>query len=399
MPTYPNNAYGNMQAVRDLIKHKLDVDGVTYTDSSSLNHLTYKLNDLSTVDSSTSTVNIPTYDSGVSNIYSNFNKYYTFLKGVMNRSGFSTTRVQGETWGLTTLVNRIKFTPTLSINSSPSTIDVGDTVTLTATLELNNVPISGASVEFYDASDDTLLDTITTDNNGEAEYSFTYNTPLTVYCVFGETSDYINVSSSNIEVSEYLFYDECNNANNLSKYNSSIHIQGTQGTSTISYDTTNNAYKILGSGNYLTGHMIPALDGKTNYKITAEFKVTNNNVMARTGFAVHNKNGTNSTYNDVYQVMGYSRVDYTAYSASGSYDGVTTLTSSASTNKWTKLVLTIPSTGNSYNIKVYNSNGTQLSSNNITGKVSANSNIQVGLFYQSDNQYPAYVRNIKAERL
>ena len=162
-----------MQRVRDLIRHKLDVDGVSYSDSSSLNHLTYKLNDLSTVDTSTSSVSIPTYDNGVNNVYSNFNKYYTFLKGVMSRSGFSTTRVQGESWGLTTLVNRIKFTPTLTLSSTPSTVDVGDTVTVTATLELNGTAMSGQSILFYDASDDTLLDTVVTDVNGEAEYEFT----------------------------------------------------------------------------------------------------------------------------------------------------------------------------------------------------------------------------------
>ena len=292
MTDYPDNPYGNMQAVRDLIRHKLDVDGVSYSDSSSLNHLTYKLNDLSTVDTSTSSVSIPTYDSGVSNVYSNFNKYYTFLKAVMSRSGFSTTRVQGESWGLTTLVNRIKFTPTLTLSSTPSTVDVGDTVTVTASLDLNGSPITGASVDFYDASDDSLLDTVTTDVNGEAEYTFTYSSPLTVYCVSGETSDYINVTSRSLKISEYL-YDPL-----LDGSESYINLNGTN--ATFSNNRMYNGSNILTDG----------WDNSTDWTLTlnAHYKsMEGNGVVVK---------ASNSTGRDTGQILiGNFRVTGNTYLA------------------------------------------------------------------------------------
>ena len=278
-----------MQRVRDLIRHKLDVDGVTYTDSASLNHLTYKLNDLSTVDSSTSSVSIPTYDNGVSNVYSNFNKYYTFLKAVMSRSGFSTTRVQGESWGLTTLVNRIKFTPTLTLSSTPSTVDVGDTVTVTASLEINGTAMSGQSILFYDASDDTLLDTVVTDVNGEAEYEFTYSSPISIYCVFGETRDYINVSSRTKKIPSLIFSDDAS-IDRTSEYGSSVALRNRTATASITWNS-NGYYEITGTTERES--YIPITGAMSTGDFEAEFDfqhttLTTANHNAGTGIFVFN---------------------------------------------------------------------------------------------------------------
>ena len=383
-----SNINMSIQEVKSLIEHKLDVAGVTYSNNATLNDVTYLLN---SIDSSATSVSRPSYSNDVANVGGNYALYESFLKSIMSNQGFSTSAD-----GLTGLIGNIKFSPTVVLSSSDSSPSSGDSVTVTASVSFNGNPVSGLSVVFKDGNDNTLS-TGVTNNNGVCTYTFTYSSSISIHCVTTETSDYINVTSSNIEIKNYIFYDDCNSSTNLSNYSSSIPIYGANGTSTITYDNTENAYIITGTGNYFTGHMIIPLNGMTGYTIEAEFKLTNTSVIySRGGFVVHNINATNDTMNDVYQVMGGNRVDHTPYNVNRSNGTVDIQTTSADNTNWTKLVLEIPSSGTTYNMKVYKADGTLLSDNNITGSVSADSDIQIGFVCSTERSNPSYVRNIRA---
>ena len=94
-----------------------------------------------------------------------------------------------------------KTTTLLSLTSSTSSITVGESVTLTGTLTDNsNNPVTNASVKIYQG--DTLLDTLTTDNNGEVDKTVSGLTAgsYNFKAVYDGDSTYKNSESSIITV-------------------------------------------------------------------------------------------------------------------------------------------------------------------------------------------------------
>ena len=97
-------------------------------------------------------------------------------------------------------VNIVKRTPTISLATSSSSVSAGGSYTLSGALLYNNTGVGSASIKIYDGL--TLVDTVTTANDGTFTKSFT-NAPVashTYKAVYDGDSTYNNVQSSNVAV-------------------------------------------------------------------------------------------------------------------------------------------------------------------------------------------------------
>lgn len=94
-----------------------------------------------------------------------------------------------------------KATPSLSISASSSSVNVGGTSTISGVLADGDVKIENATIKLYD-SEDTLIDTLTTNQDGEYSKTISFNTTGTYsyYAVFEGDSDYNSVTSSSVSV-------------------------------------------------------------------------------------------------------------------------------------------------------------------------------------------------------
>lgn len=164
----------------------------------------------------------------------------------------------------------------------------------------------------------------------------------------------------------------------------------------MTYDSTENAYKLSGSGNYHAMIPIPILNDADEYKITAEFKGAKTNLNA-CGFFLDNRNDTTSygeacfthRYNNEFAFRQYKvGSDGTLHNQTGL--GLTG-------NVWYRIEMTI--NGSSLTGKLYDENDTLKAT--VTDTLSV-SNKQMGLFLFCEKGATTsvnYVRNIKAEAL
>ena len=221
------------------------------------------------------------------------------------------------------------------------------------------------------------------------------------YSLYGSTlssgTDTVNGATKNIIVMgdtfDYLFYDKCNNPSMLSSYGSSVLVRGSTATITMTYDSTENAYKLSGTGNYHAMIPIPILDDVDEYSISADFKAQNINANA-CGFFLDNRNDTTSyglgvfihEYNHEFASRQY-RV-----SGDGTLVNETGLTFTAS--NWYHIEMTV--NGSSLTGKLYNGD-TLMATVSQTLSVS---NKQMGIFLFCENgstNSVCYVKNIVAD--
>ena len=93
-----------------------------------------------------------------------------------------------------------KRTPTISLATSSASVSAGGSYTLSGALLYNSSGVGSASIKIYDGA--TLIDTVTTGNDGTFSKSFT-NAPVashTYKAVYDGDSTYNNVESSNVTV-------------------------------------------------------------------------------------------------------------------------------------------------------------------------------------------------------
>jgi hypothetical protein len=274
--------------------------------------------------------------------------------------------------------------------SEASYTAVGGSATLEIYLQENYAPKSGASVTVT-GSDGSVYNGIT-NSQGIASVTVSNISTATTF-----TASYSNVSDTcSVTYATYLFYDKCNSSSGLSEYGSSVLVRGSNATITMTYDSTENAYKLSGMGNYHAMIPIPALNDKDEYKITAEFKGQNQkfNVI---GFFLDNRSDTTS-YGldyalDVYDKYLHSRL----YRVSSDGSEESTTISSLSGNTWYKLEYIVD--GSTLTGTMYNMSNNQLATKTRTRSIS---NKQMGLFLFCEGGATnsiGYVRNIKAESL
>ena len=194
-----------------------------------------------------------------------------------------------------------------------------------------------------------------------------------------------------------LFEDACSSASGLSDYGSSQLVRGTNATITMSYDSTENAYKLSGSGNYHAMIPIPTLNDTDNYKISADFKAQNIQYNS-VGFFLDNRNDTTS-YGQAFFLNIYSkRLD--GYTYKVSQDGESShspTVSSLSANNYYRIEMIV--LGSVFVAKLYDSNLNELTSTTHTLSVE---NKQMGIFLfceKGSTDSVCYVKNIKAETL
>ena len=97
-------------------------------------------------------------------------------------------------------VSIVKRTPTISLATSSASVAAGGSYTLSGALLYNSSGVGSASIKIYDGA--TLIDTVTTGNDGTFTKSFT-NAPVashTYKAVYDGDSTYNNVQSSNVTV-------------------------------------------------------------------------------------------------------------------------------------------------------------------------------------------------------
>lgn len=266
----------------------------------------------------------------------------------------------------------------------------GGEATLSLTLTDNSSPVSGATIAVT-GSDSSSYSCIT-NSSGVGSVTVTNISAETTF-----TATYQSASDTcTVTVMTYLFYDECNSSAGLSNYGSSECVRGSNASITMTYDSTENAYKVSGSGNYHAFVPIPALDDEDEYTIEAEVKgqSIHYNMI---GLFLDNRNNTTS-YGLDYALNVYDkRLQSRQYklSADGSEENVNI--GSISANTWYKLAYTV--NGSSLTGTLYDINGNQLGTKTRTLSVS---NKRMGIFLFCENgstNSTCYIRNIKAEYL
>lgn len=297
--------------------------------------------------------------------------------------------VNGATVNVMTLTPTFSHSYSISFGQSSYTA-VGGSCTVSVTLLDNNVAVSGATVS-VSGSDGSLYSGIT-NNEGIAQVTVSnISGTVSFTCSYQSVTDTCTVTSVS-----YLFYDACNSSSGLSNYGSSECVRGSNATITMTYDSTENAYQLSGTGNYHAYIPIPALKDEDSYSIQAEFKSGSVRYNA-CGFYLDNYQDTTSYGMAIFQQVYAKEFTYRQYrlSSDGTYHMNSVNTLSADT--WYKMTMTVD--GSSLSFKLENMNGDTLATDSTTLSVS---NKSMGIFLYCETGSTSsicYVRNIKAESL
>lgn len=261
-----------------------------------------------------------------------------------------------------------------------------------------NGHLENATVKFYkmngatpNPSVDTLLNSSITNNNGIATCNTTIDSNSSFYTVFeGLSGKYPSSQSSivNVEYINYLFYDECNSATGLSNY--AWYDVASGSTATMTYDSTENAYKLQGNYRYYGVYEITALNNLDNYKLQADVKVTSSSAFNQVGFLIHSQNGGDMS---TYRLRGDSKLETWNRVNDAEYEN--TILNRSMVNTWITLKLT--KQGTNFNLKAYDGT-TELVSYNWT--IPNYSNPRIGILKHTEKSSQiGYVKNIIAESI
>ena len=297
--------------------------------------------------------------------------------------------------GLTTLAGKILTIPAGSCYhiefSEDSYTAVGGSATLEIYLQENYQPKSGATVTVV-GSDSSLYSGIT-NSNGIAEVTVTGITTTTTF-----TCSYSNVSDTcTVEVSQYLFYDECTSSDRLSEYGSYHQLKTTTATLVLSYDTSKNAYKLATNGvDGFADIPIPALDNKNNFYVEAEFFTTDSSTGGQPGLVVYppadtTRNGV--MFRDIANINRCGVLKFVNGSESGE-SGNSAQSSLVVYNNWIRIRLEV--SGTSVKGIWLKSDGTEVYNYTYTVPYTSGA-MRLGLAaLPKSSSKPYYVRNIKA---
>ena len=359
--------------------------------------------------STTATATVTSGGNGVNGLTVTFKDGSTTLgTSTTNSSGIATYTISGLNAGnhsITAVVTEnstyaasTSSAVTLTVNnhsyslafSAASYVATGGSATLECTLLDNNVPVEGATISV--SGSDSSLYTGITNSQGIAE--------INVSSIIGTvtfTANYSNVTDTCTVIgASYLFYDACDSATGLSNYGSSVVVRGTNASASISYNSSENAYEISGTGNYFAGIPITPLNGEDNFKITAEMKCGVNSGDCQIGFYTRDyTDTTKQAYSTHFLADKRYRWFYVTPSANGSFQAINT--SSAHYTSYTKMEWIVE--GTSIKMNIYDSNDTVAYT--ITKDRVNYTNKEYGLWVDTERgtNYKVYVKNIKAEAL
>ncbi len=193
--------------------------------------------------------------------------------------------------------------------------------------------------------------------------------------------DCINNNFDNFDI-EYLFYDECNSVDGLSSYGNGLSLRNYAKT-TLSYDSTMNAYKVTNSAQGCGMIPITVLNGKNDFKF--EFDLYSNTGDKGLGFAMKNTSSNDFHY------LGFSC--YANRNVFWSNNSETIFGNTIAKTTWHHIIITVTSSTITYDID----NGSQTGS--FSTYISMNNNVVIGIESQWASGDSGYVKNIKVESL
>lgn len=177
---------------------------------------------------------------------------------------------------------------TYELSSTKYTTALNSTITITCTCKnVYGDAVGSKSLTLY--QNGTSKGSKTTNSSGIATWSITCSTAGLQKFNIEDTSIEVFVDDSKI----ILFEDDCSSADGLTNYGSSIAVRGADSTMTMTYDSTENAYKCSGNNNYYSMIPIPTLNNQKRYIIEADFKaqnITYNGI----GLCLHNSTSVRS---------------------------------------------------------------------------------------------------------
>ena len=212
-------------------------------------------------------------------------------------------------------------------------------------------------------------------------------------------------SSQNIQIDDYLFIDDCT-SDNTNNYGTGLQYEGSSLiTMSITYNSSDNCYRVMNSGRYMSLLPISSLNGTDNVEISAEINAKNTQDF--TLAVIYSDDGINS--NGITVGSGYiSTVNnngnsYNHRYINGRYVGFGN--GSLNSDNWFKVVLT--KQGKDITYKFYTINGTllltktwDLTSVGADYSISTDKNIYGIAHYPSDASYGyGLIRNIQARAL
>ena len=251
---------------------------------------------------------------------------------------------------------------------------------VTVTLLDNGVPVVGETVSLT-GSDSSLYSGIT-NSQGIATFNLTGLTSSATW-----TCSYSNVSDTcTVTVQSYLFYDDCSSSSRLSEYGSSVSLTNNR-TSTLTYDSTENAYLFerSTSGDCFTGFALP-LPQTDNIKISLKVKLRNTSAYCQMGLW---EQSSSSTY-ELIRLRGDRIADAfknDSNSSIVSYTNVANFTTAYYT-------LEISYTGSTRIINIYDNDGNLLKTGTFTSQTYTNPTIYLA---HNNNSNGAYIKEIIAE--
>ena len=291
-----------------------------------------------------------------------------------------TDTVNGATETVYTLTPTASHSYSLAFSSSSYTAS-GGSATLEITLLDSNVPVSSASVTV--TGSDSSSYTGITNSNGVASVTVTGITAQTTFtCSYGGVTDNCTVT-----VPTYLFYDACDSASGLTNYGTVILLEGGSA-STMTYDSTENAYIITTPDVKSKCIPITELTDEDNFKFEADIKPVNKFGL---GFSVSGGTGNGC-------VTGFSADSDKLYGWKYTNGSFGTLYSDSSGLVDTGyLHITVTVEGTSLSVSITDTNNTTKTK---TATLPSYSTRYIGIgFGAGTSNQTGYIKNIKVESL
>ena len=262
-------------------------------------------------------------------------------------------------------------------------------LTVTATLQNQYQPYANQTVTFTGG---TSTVTATTDSNGVATATVTFSASGTLTATYSNVSD-----TATITVQSYLFYDACDSSSGLTNYGTVVDIKGSGAVIEMTYDSTENAYKINPTS-YHTGEVamipIPTLQNKDDYQISFKAKHGSTIVQNQIGVFIWDSTLSSKT---AYGIRRMGNGQMTTHTFSSSVDNGTnrvTYNTGMTTQYYT---FTMVKQGNNLQFLVKDENDVERYNKTFTA---SGNNDSVGLYaYCWDNTRYWYVKEIVAEAL
>ena len=363
--------------------------------------------------STTASATVTSSSSGVSGLTVTFKDGTTSLgTATTNSSGVATYTLSGLAVGSHSITAVVTATDTYDTStSSASTLTVldhsyslafsqssyaasGGSATLELTLTDNSVPVSGATISIS-GSDSSSYSCITNSSGVGTVTVSNVSSETTFTASYQGATDTCTVTVG----PSYLFYDDCTSSSGLSNYGSSISIWKTNtATANISYDSTENAYLLKGSGNYNAIIPITAVSNLDNYVMTFKAKHKVNSPYSQPSYFNYDTNTPTQPTSYGVRYLGDGRIMCDTFTSTNdtSSNTVTGKTSGIASEYFT---YKITKQGTSLHFEIERANST-----NIYNKTMSVANNYKGIAFglatesgESNSSY--YIKEIKIEAL